>query len=245
MERHEVLEGLKALRLHGMASALEEAVSAGIKRGRSPWEVLGELVTAESAERKVRSIRYQLATAKFPLAKDLAGFDFAATAINEPLVRDLHEGHFMQSARNVVFVGGPGSGKSHLATAIGMNAVRQGKSVRFWSVVDLVNQLEAEKRSPPTGRSASIAQKLAHRDAVILDELGYLPFSPDGAALLFHLISQLYERTSLIVTTNLSFSEWGAIFGDAKMTTALLDRLTHHCDIVETGNESYRFKNRS
>ena len=245
MERHEVLEGLKALRLHGMASALEEAVSTGIKRGRSPWEVLGELVTAESAERKVRSIRYQLATAKFPLAKDLAGFDFAATAINEPLVRDLHEGHFMQSARNVVFVGGPGSGKTHLATAIGMNAVRQGKSVRFWSVVDLVNQLEAEKRSPPTGRSASIAQKLAHRDAVILDELGYLPFSPDGAALLFHLISQLYERTSLIVTTNLSFSEWGAIFGDAKMTTALLDRLTHHCDIVETGNESYRFKNRS
>lgn len=245
MERHEVLEGLKALRLHGMASALEEAVSGGIKRGRSPWEVLAELVSAESAERKVRSIRYQMATAKFPLAKDLESFDFASTSINEALVRDLHEGHFMQSARNVVFVGGPGSGKSHLATAIGMNAVRQGKSVRFWSVVELVNQLEAEKRSPPTGRSASIAVKLAHRDAVILDELGYLPFSPDGAALLFHLISQLYERTSLIVTTNLSFSEWGAIFGDAKMTTALLDRLTHHCDIVETGNESYRFKNRS
>lgn len=245
MERHEVLEGLKALRLHGMASALEEAVATGIKRGRSTWEVLAELVSAESAERRVRSIRYQLAIAKFPLAKDLASFDFAATGINEPLVRDLHEGHFMQSARNVVFVGGPGSGKSHLATAIGMNAVRSGKSVRFWSVVDLVNQLEAEKRSPPTGRSASIAERLAHRDAVILDELGYLPFSPDGAALLFHLISQLYERTSLIVTTNLSFSEWGGIFGDAKMTTALLDRLTHHCDIVETGNESYRFKNRS
>ncbi len=245
MERHEVLEGLKALRLHGMASALEEAMATGIKRGRSPWDVLAELVSAESAERQVRSVRYQLGIAKFPLAKDLASFDFAATQINEPLVRDLHEGHFMHSARNVVFVGGCGSGKSHLATAIGMNAVRQGKSVRFWSVVDLVNQLEAEKRSPPSGRSASIAERLAHRDAVILDELGYLPFSPDGAALLFHLISQLYERTSLIVTTNLSFSEWGGIFGDAKMTTALLDRLTHHCDIVETGNESYRFKNRS
>ena len=105
MERHEVLEGLKALRLHGMASALEEAVATGIKRGRSTWEVLSELVSAESAERKVRSIRYQLAIAKFPLAKDLASFDFTATSINEPLVRDLHEGHFMQSARNVVFVG--------------------------------------------------------------------------------------------------------------------------------------------
>ena len=244
MERHEVLEGLKALRLHGMASALEEAVSAGIKRGRSSWDVLGELVMAESAERKVRSIRYQMATAKFPLAKDLAAFDFTATSINEAMVRDLHEGHFMESARNVVFVGGPGSGKSHLATAIGMSAVRRGKSVRFWSVVDLVNQLEAEKRSPPTGRSATIADKLAHRDAVILDELGYLQFSPDGAALLFHLISRLYERTSLIVTTNLSFSEWGAIFGDAKMTTALLDRLTHHCDIVETGKVSWRFTHR-
>lgn len=245
MERHEVLQGLKALRLHGMASALEEAVSTGIKRGRSPWEVLAELVNAESAERKVRSIRYQMATAKFPLAKDLESFVFNGTSINEAMVRDLNEGHFMESARNVVFVGGPGSGKSHLATAIGMSAVRRGKSVRFWSVVDLVNQLEAEKRSPPAGRTATIADKLAHRDAVILDELGYLPFSADGAALLFHLISRLYERTSIIVTTNLSFSEWGSIFGDAKMTTALLDRLTHHCDILETGNESYRFRNRS
>jgi DNA replication protein DnaC len=245
VERHEVLAALKGLRLYGMAAVLEEAVATGTKRNRSPWDMLAELVTAEGVERKVRSIRYQMATAKFPLAKDLAGFDFASSLVNEMMVRDLHDGHFMEAARNVVFVGGPGSGKSHLATAIGMNAIRQGKSVRFWSVVDLVNQLEAEKRSPPTGRTASIAEKLAHRDAVILDELGYLPFSPDGAALLFHLISRLYERTSLIVTTNLSFSEWGTIFGDAKMTTALLDRLTHHCDIIETGNESYRFKNRN
>lgn len=232
MERHEVLAALKSLRLYGMAAVLEEAVATGTKRKRSPWDMLAELVTAEGVERKVRSIRYQMATAKFPLAKDLAGFDFASSPVNEMMVRDLHDGHFMEAARNVVFVGRPGSGKKHLATAIGMNAIRQGKSVRFWSVVDLVNQLEADKRSRPTGRTASIAEKLAHRDAVILDELGYLPFSPDGAALLFHLISRLYKRTSLIVTTNLSFSEWGTIFGDTRMTTALLDRLTHHCDII-------------
>jgi DNA replication protein DnaC len=115
----------------------------------------------------------------------------------------------MEAARNGAFAGGPGSGKSHLATAIGMNAIRQGKSVRFWSVVDLVNQLETGKRSPPTGRTASIAEKLAHRDAVVLDELGYLPFSPGGAALLFHLISKLYERTSLIVTTKSRIQRMG------------------------------------
>jgi len=193
-------------------------------------------------QRETNVLQKRIRSARFPLLKELADFDFSMIpSLNKAQILDLARGEYIGKRESLIFIGNPGLGKTHLATGLALAACRQGRKVRFWSAAGLVNELLQAQDEHRLHRVIASALKL---DLIVLDELGFIPFSDTGAQALFTLCSELYERVALIVTTNLKFADWVQVFGNERMTVALLDRLTHHAHILELLGESFRFRQR-
>jgi DNA replication protein DnaC len=224
--------------LHHYQAYAQDAARSGLSSER----FLLALCEAESAERQVRRIEHAIAKAKLPFVKEIATYDFSAVE-NLPQARilELAEGDYLRSAENLLLLGNPGLGKTHLAIGLALAACRQGKRVRFYRAAKLVDELALMRKDL---RLSHFTAQFVKLDLLVLDELGFLPIDREGAQMLFQLISDLYERVSIIVTSNLRFADWNAIFGDEKMTDALIGRLTHKGHIVEFVGESYRFRHR-
>ena len=231
---------LKQLKLPTMHDECEPVAQRCAKENVDHLGYLLQLSELELIERERRAAERRLKAARFPAHKTLDDFDFAARpSVNKPLLIDLVRGEYLDKRENILFIGGSGTGKTHIATALGIAACQQGKKVRFYRVTELITLLLEAKEERQLQRMRSFLGKL---DLLILDELGYVPASKSGAELLFDVISTAYERHSLIVTTNLPFENWTEVLGSERLTGAALDRLTHRCHILETKGESYRLQ---
>ena len=231
---------LKKLRLPTMGREWEALAASCAKEGRDYGDFLLGLTERELIEREQRAAERRIKGAKFPVLKTIDSFDFTAQpTINELLMRQLLSGEYLEARENILLIGNSGTGKSHLATALGFAACTQGRKVRFWSATALVTHMLELREQRDLKRFLTQVEK---HELLVLDELGYVPFSKEGAELLFEVVSRAYERLSLIVTTNLPFEQWTEMMGSERLTGALLDRVTHRVHIIEANGESYRLK---
>jgi DNA replication protein DnaC len=231
---------LKQLKLPTMQAEFAKLAREAADAGEGHEQYLLRLSELELAARSANALQARIRSADFPVHKDFDTFDFSCVpGLNKLKVLELARGEWIQQRGNVCLIGSPGTGKTHLAVALGLAACRQGKRVRFHTAAGLVTRLEEAQKQYQLDRAMAQLERL---DLLICDELGYLSFSRAGAELLFQVFSERYERRSLLVTSNLAFSEWGQIFQGERMTAALLDRLTHRCHIFEMNGESFRFR---
>jgi len=244
MEHNPLLDSyLRQLRLPTFAKLYPQFAADAARNNHDTVRFLLALAEQEVNQRQLNMLQQRLKNAHFPVIKELADFDFSCLPmLNKAQILDLARGEYIQQKQGLILIGNPGLGKTHLALGLASAACREGRRVRFWTAAGLVNELIQAQDEHRLHRFIASALKL---DLVVLDELGFIPFSQNGAQALFTFCSELYERLALIITTNLKFADWVQVFGDERLTAALLDRLTHHAHIIELLGESYRFRQRA